>query len=157
MCAPKLRTPGIARSSLLDSVVIRTSSDSEVPGLVTQCIRKSRSLKSGSSSWPSWGTTNNPAIMMSAAPPTAGLGRRTITVSAFSYQPRSTRTTGDSRWPSLPVDKRIRLNAGVTTSAIDIETSTASAYENASGRKNAPVSPVRKKTGSRASASMSEA
>ena len=40
----------MACSSLADGVVMRTSSASDVPGLVTQCIRKSRSLKSGSSS-----------------------------------------------------------------------------------------------------------
>ena len=33
MWAPKLRTPGIARSSLLASVVMRTSSGCEVPGI----------------------------------------------------------------------------------------------------------------------------
>ena len=48
MWAPKLRTPGMARSSLLASVVIRTSSGCDVDGSVTQCIRKSRSLNSGS-------------------------------------------------------------------------------------------------------------
>ncbi len=55
MCAPKLRTPGMACSSLDAATVIRVSSGSDVPGLVTQCIRKSRSLKSGSSDWPSVG------------------------------------------------------------------------------------------------------
>ena len=33
-------------------VVIRTISGCDVPGVVTQCMRKSRSLKSGSSDWP---------------------------------------------------------------------------------------------------------
>ncbi len=47
--------------------------------------------------------------------------------------------------------------AGVTVSATTIDTMIASAYDVASGVKNAPVSPVRKNTGSRASASMSDA
>ena len=33
----------------------RTISGWDVPGVITQCIRKSRSLKSGSSDWPSVG------------------------------------------------------------------------------------------------------
>ena len=49
------------------------------------------------------------------------------------------------------------LSAGVVISATIIDTSTARAYANASGRKNDPVKPVRKKTGSSASASIIEA
>jgi hypothetical protein len=49
MCEPQLRTPGIWRSSLQASTEIRVSSPIDVPGAVTQCMRKSRSLKSGSS------------------------------------------------------------------------------------------------------------
>ena len=47
--------------------------------------------------------------------------------------------------------------AGVTVSATTIEAMIASAYAVASGVKNAPVSPERKNTGSRAIASMSDA
>ena len=39
--------------------VMRTSSGSDVPGLVIQCIRKSRSLKVGNSDWPRRGTTSD--------------------------------------------------------------------------------------------------
>ena len=66
MWAPKLRTPGISWSSLADAVVIRTSSVSDVPGLVRKCMRKSRSLNSGRSDWPRFGTTDR-AIRASAA------------------------------------------------------------------------------------------
>jgi hypothetical protein len=54
MWDPQLRTPGIVRSSIQAAVEIRTSSEWEVPGAVTQCMRKSRSLNSGSNDWPSW-------------------------------------------------------------------------------------------------------
>ena len=47
MCEPKLRTPGIVRSSRLAWVTIRRSSGCDVPGAVIQCIRKSRSLNAG--------------------------------------------------------------------------------------------------------------
>src|SRR5262245_63484820 len=60
MCAPKLRTPGIARSSLLARWVMRQVSACEVPSAGTQCIRKSRSLKSGSSPWPRNGHSARP-------------------------------------------------------------------------------------------------
>ena len=66
MWAPKLRTPGMARSSLLARVVMRTISGCEVSGLVTQCIKKSRSLKSGSSEWPSNGQMPMPLTVTSA-------------------------------------------------------------------------------------------
>ena len=67
---------------------------------------------------------------------------------------------GDRRFAGLqprPCRRRMRLSAGVVISATIIDTSTASAYDMASGRKNAPVRPERKKTGSSASASISEA
>jgi hypothetical protein len=82
MWAPKLRTPGIARSSLLAAVVMRTSSGWEVPGAVTQCIRKSRSLKSGSSDCPSLGTTARPSSRMTTAAASAGRGLRMMRPSA---------------------------------------------------------------------------
>ena len=47
MCEPKLRTPGIARSSLLARSVIRRIASSDVPGFSTKCIRKSFSWKFG--------------------------------------------------------------------------------------------------------------
>ena len=52
MWAPKLRTPGMARSSLLTRMVIRFMASSEVPGFSTQCMRKSYSLNSGRNSSP---------------------------------------------------------------------------------------------------------
>ena len=56
MWAPKLRTPGIVRSSLLAcDRDPRFISGQEVLGSVTQCIRKSRSLNDGSSECPSNG------------------------------------------------------------------------------------------------------
>ena len=58
MCAPKLRTPGMARSSLLARMVMRDMACSEVPGFSTQCIKKSYSLKLGRNSWPSSGTSS---------------------------------------------------------------------------------------------------
>ena len=69
MCAPKLRTPSMSRSSLLPWVVIRTISGCEVPGVASQCIRKSRSLKSGSSVWPSAGATTTPPARTRAKAP----------------------------------------------------------------------------------------
>ena len=66
MWAPKFWTPGMARQLLLAGVVIRTISGCEVPGLVTQCIRKSRSLNAGSSVLPKPGTTARPAMATSA-------------------------------------------------------------------------------------------
>ena len=47
MCAPKFRSPGISRSAWLTLVVVRSISASEVPGWVTQWMRKSGSLKCG--------------------------------------------------------------------------------------------------------------
>jgi hypothetical protein len=58
---------------------------------------------------------------------------------------------------SVPRDSRIRLSAGVTVRATTIETSTASAYESASGRKNAPVRLPTNTTGSTAATLMSVA
>ncbi len=48
-------------------------------------------------------------------------------------------------------------SAGVTVSATTIEESTASVYAMASGRKNAPVRPWRKKIGTAAAMMMSVA
>ena len=43
--------------------MMRVSSPMDVPGAVTQCIRKSRSLKSGRSDWPSCGHTPSPTML----------------------------------------------------------------------------------------------
>ena len=48
MCDPQLRTPGISRRSRQADTDTRVSSATDVPGGVSQCIRKSRSLKLGS-------------------------------------------------------------------------------------------------------------
>jgi hypothetical protein len=54
----------------------RCSSSTPVPGWVSQCIRKSRSLKFGSSDEPSVGKISSPASRQAAAVTIAGLGRR---------------------------------------------------------------------------------
>ena len=61
MCEPRLRTPGIESSSLAPLMLMRCISGQDVAGLVSQCIRKSRSLKSGSSDCPSIGQMMPPA------------------------------------------------------------------------------------------------
>ena len=68
MCDPALRTPGIVRSSRLTLALIRNISGWPVPGLVSQCIRKSRSLKSGSSDCPRNGSRTMPVVAIPAAP-----------------------------------------------------------------------------------------
>ena len=97
MCEPKLRTPGTWRSSLLPAVTMRRSSVSEVPGFVSQCMRKSRSLNSGNSDWPSSGTTRIPVTTSAPTAPYAGNGRRTIGRSMRSYPHCIPLVTGDSR------------------------------------------------------------
>jgi hypothetical protein len=59
MCAPKLRTPGIASRSWLARVVMRSISVSEVPGLPTKCMRKSRTY--WKPVWPSH-TSGEPVV-----------------------------------------------------------------------------------------------
>ena len=66
MWDPKLRTPGMEPISWLAAVTMRRSSMMEVPGFVTQCMRKSFSLNDGNSSSPNRGTTSAPAIVTSA-------------------------------------------------------------------------------------------
>jgi hypothetical protein len=61
---------------------MRVSSGSDVPGCVSQCMRKSRSLKFGSSEEPSVGKIRSPATIRAAAVPSAGRGRRMIGASA---------------------------------------------------------------------------
>ena len=78
MCAPKLRTPGIFRSSSLACWVIRIISACDVPGRPTQCMRKSRSLNLGNSDWPRNGTTSRPATTSTPATAYAPRGRPTI-------------------------------------------------------------------------------
>ena len=75
MWDPKLRTPGMDRSSRLARVAMRRSSATDVPGLVIQCIKKSRSLNCGNSDSPSHGNTATPANMMRAVAMKTGRGR----------------------------------------------------------------------------------
>ena len=63
--APKLRTRGSPAARLRETVT-RYISGCDVPGRVSQCIRKSRSLNEGSSDCPSNGQTAIPAT--TAAP-----------------------------------------------------------------------------------------
>ena len=82
MWAPKLRTPGMARSSLLTAVVVRTVSASEVLGTPTQCIRKSRSWKAGNRLCPSPEPTTTPTSATTAVAAYTRRGRTTIRRSA---------------------------------------------------------------------------
>jgi len=66
---PQLRTPGMVRNSWQAAVEMRTISGCDVPGLVSQCIRKSRSLNEGSSSRPSKGQMMMPAARSAAMTP----------------------------------------------------------------------------------------
>ena len=59
--APVWLTPEMESSFLETRLVIRVISEIAVPGVVTQCIRKSRSLNSGSSSCPRCGQATTPA------------------------------------------------------------------------------------------------
>ena len=77
MCDPKLRTPGIARSSLLTETVMRVIASSDVPGFSTQCMRKSVSLKSGRNSSPSRGTAMAVIANATATNAAAQRGRAT--------------------------------------------------------------------------------
>ena len=77
MWEPQLRTPGISRRSRQALAEIRVSSDAPVAGSVSQCIRKSRSLKFGSSWRPKRGIDQEPGENQDAPPCTiAGRGRR---------------------------------------------------------------------------------
>ena len=128
MCAPKLRTPGIARSSMQAAVVIRTISGCDVPGLVTQCIRKSRSLKSGSSDCPAERVDHRSQATHHRAdrgiPGAAAHDPRQQT-------PRSRACSQLARRETCPLERRVaqqdEASAGVTVSATTIEASTASA------------------------------
>ena len=148
MWEPQLRTPGIVRSSRQARTETRTSSGPDVSGEVSQCIRKSRSLKLGSSDWPRNGTTASPATTVAA---TVAYAQRGLRDDAREHAARSRaaarRTSGDRRRSSGAFRSRIRASAGVTVSATTSEAPTARMYEKARGLKNAPVRPVRKKTG----------
>ena len=85
MWAPKFRTPGMARSSLLTAIVVRCISAAEVPGWVTQWIRKSRSLKAGNSDCPSSGTSVRPTRVTTAKPAYTARGRTMMRDSAAVY------------------------------------------------------------------------
>ena len=95
--------------------------------MVTQCIRKSRSLKFGSRAAPSKGYTTAPASTMAPTAIKAGRGVRMIRASSVSYFRCSHRTRGDSRRSIAALPKSMRASAGVTVRAITIEASTASA------------------------------
>ena len=82
MCEPQLRTPGMDRSSTQAATVTRVSSGCDVPGAVTQCIKKSRSLKSGRSDWPSCGHTATPTTLTKATVANAGRAERMMRVRA---------------------------------------------------------------------------
>ena len=84
MCDPQLRTPGMSRSSRQAWTEIRVSSGREVPGFVSQCMRKSRSLKSGSSDWPRSGVTAKPASRRVAAAANTAGGRLSTRASRAS-------------------------------------------------------------------------
>ena len=76
MCEPQLRTPSIWRRSWQAETEIRVSSPTEVPGWVSQCIKKSRSLKLGNSWLPSVGTASTPTSSITPVVTRAGSGRR---------------------------------------------------------------------------------
>ena len=65
-------------------MVIRFISGQEVPGLVSQCIRKSRSLNDGSRDCPSSGQIARPATAMTPTVMYAGRGVRMIRESIAS-------------------------------------------------------------------------
>ena len=100
MWEPKLRTPGIAWSSFAEAVEIRTSSACDVPGLVTQCIRKSRSLKFGQQLLAEAGHDDEPG-----RDDQAGHGERRGSAcgrsagAAARSRPGANATSGDSRAP----------------------------------------------------------
>ncbi len=133
MWEPQLRTPGIATRAPQASWEIRVSSGSDVPGFVSQCIRKSRSLKSGSSDWPRWGTANAPATASTPTAAKAGPGRRISGARLIAYARFRCRTSGASPLASRPRRSSSRAIAGVTVRATAIDASTASAYESDEG------------------------
>jgi hypothetical protein len=95
--SPKLRTPGIWRSSLLTARVVRCISAADVPGCVTQWIKKSRSLKPGNNDWPSSGVSAMPTTVTSRKIAYARRGLTTIRDRAAVYPRCRTVTTGDVR------------------------------------------------------------
>ena len=125
MWAPKLRTPGIARSSLLARTVTRYISGCDVPGGVSQCIRKSRSLNEGSSDCPSNGQTAIPATTAAPVARYTGRGARMIRSRVPWYFRCSHPTSGDSRSIAAR-SRRIRHSAGVTVRATTMDASSAS-------------------------------
>ena len=74
----KLRMPGMAIRSSLAARVIRCISVDDVPGWATQCIRKSRSLKCGSSACPRVGMTARASTSSTPVPAYTRPGRRMI-------------------------------------------------------------------------------
>ena len=105
---------------------MRTSSGEDVPGLVTKCIRKSRSLNSGKSDCRASAPTSTPT---SRIVPTVRYGTRGRRMTSRQHAGRrsacSQRTTGDSRRSTCAPSSRMRPSAGVTVSATAIDASTA--------------------------------
>ena len=81
MWAPKLLTPGMARTCALIASVVRSMSATEVPGADTQCISRSGSLKAGNRDWPSRGAVTAPRAVTATAATKAPRGRWTMRAS----------------------------------------------------------------------------
>ena len=127
MWEPQLRTPGISCRSTHADTETRYSSGADVPGWLSQCIRKSRSLKLGSSWLPRVGATISPASATVITAAIAGCGLATSGTSTARYPRLRSVSSGDSRCTSRPRDSSMRQRAGVRVSATTIDTSTASA------------------------------
>ena len=147
MWEPKFRTPGMARSSRLASTVIRSISATDAPGLVMKCIRKSVSWNSGRNSDPNRVAAAPDKANVARMAPRAAHGRCSNNGSTSAYARRSTPASGAS-WlrPPRPASSMYD-RAGVTVRATPSDARMASMYERASGRKNAPAMPSRKKIG----------
>ena len=151
MCDPKLRTPGIERSSMQAAVEIRTSSACDVPGRRHPVHEEVALLEvRAAATGPSCGADRDAGDADRgdhARTPAAPFGRSAQRRARSACCSR--RASGRlARCSSGALRSRIRAIAGVTVSATISEARTASAYEIASGWKNAPDRPPMKKTGS---------
>ena len=126
MCAPTCVRPGIRTSFCCNRVTTRFISGSEVPGLVSKCIRKSCSLNDGNRSWPRFGSTSAPAMIATSTVAPAHRGRRSTGASSAAYARLATRISGGSVVPSRALGSRMSASAGVTVRATTIEARTAS-------------------------------
>ena len=118
----KLVTPGIASSSRLMRSVDRRLASTEAPGRSIQCIRKSRSSKSGRNSSPKNGRHRTPRIAVNTVSASATRGLRSSGVSSARYPACSHFTTRGS-WVCV---SKVRGsshsdNTGVTVSATSSE------------------------------------